>query len=125
MSMFAQSDVPNFRHRLWLILWFIVIVAVLWALVWLLFFRGSPSNVSTVNGSNKASQKQSSGGSQSNGGSSNASTNSSSATAGSTPSQLANTGAGNILIPFGTASAAGTVAYYIRLRRKVLAKDEA
>jgi len=118
MSMFAQQDAPSFRHRLWLVLWFVVIVAVLWALVWLLFFHDSSPKVSTVNGS-KASQKQSSGGSQPSSSSSSAGSNSTSGGSGAAPDQLANAGAGNILVPFSAAGVAGTAAYYIRLRRKL------
>ena len=111
----TQDVTPVFRRRLWMVLWFMVIAVVLWALVWFVFFRQSSPKISNVRGSN-TSQKQSSSSS-----SSQSSTTSATPTASTTttPNNLANTGAGNILIPFAVASVAGTAIYYVRLRRKL------
>ncbi len=114
--MYAQDETPAFRRRLWMILWFIVVVVVLWTLVWFIFLRHSPSKVSNLKGSN-TSQSQSSNSSSS----SNKSNTPTTPTASTTSNQqLANTGAGNVLVPFAVASVGGSVLYYVRLRRKLL-----
>jgi cytoskeletal protein RodZ len=124
-----EDEVPVFRRILWFALWFIVIVAVLWFLVWLIFFRETtPKHNTSTNKSGSHSQSasnqppQSNPGSQSNtsGNASNGSNKSGSSSATSTPDHLANTGAGDVFIPFGVATVAGTVIYYVRLRRKLL-----
>lgn len=119
--MYAQDETPAFRRRLWMILWFIVVVVVLWTLVWFIFLRDSAPKVSNLKGSNTSQNQSSSSGSNSssNSSSSKSSTPSSSSTS-TSDQQLANTGAGNVLIPFAVASVAGTALYYIRLRRKLL-----
>jgi len=140
--MYEQDATPGFRRTAWVVLWFIVVVAVLWALIWLVFFRHTSPKVSTLHGSNTG-QSQSSGSSNNKnnngtGGSagstaqnsnsssqnSNSSSSSSSTTANNSattgPTQLANTGAGNVLVPFAVAGVTGSTLYYVRLRRKLL-----
>lgn len=144
--MYEQDGVPVYRRGLWIVLGFIVAVAVLWLLVWLIFFRHSNPKVSNLHGSNTNKQSQSHNNQPSSGSSSNKSgsgsgsqntqqsgsgtNNGSSSSAGggsstpsapgSQPSQLANTGAGDVVVPFVVASAAGGALYYVRLRKKLL-----
>jgi len=123
-----EDDVPVFRRILWFALWFIVIVAVLWFLAWLIFFRETAPKKSSSNNSgqnhsasNQSPQQKSgpqSNGSSSNSGSSGGTNNKSADTA---PNQLANTGAGDVFVPFAVATVAGTAIYYVRLRRKLVA----
>lgn len=115
--MYDQDTVPVFRRGLWMVLGLIVIVAVLWAVAWLIFFRHPSPKTSTLHGAN-TSQNQS-GNNQSSNSSTNSSTNASN-TAATNSDQLANTGAGNVLVPFGVASVVGGTLYYVRLRRKLL-----
>ena len=133
--MYEQNEVPLLRRILWIILWFVVVVAVIWVLVWLIFFRHS----SPVPTPHKAKTHQSQSATpppRNNPGNSTGSSNSAtptsnsgssspsgapSATSTTTPSQLANTGAGNIVIPFVIAGTVGTVAYQVRLRKKLQA----
>lgn len=125
--MYEQDEAPAYRRGLWMVLWFIVIVAVLWTLLWLIFFRHPSPKATTLHGS---STSQNHGGGQSASGSSsspkkdsNSSSSSASGgtsnTSGATSDQLANVGAGNILVPFTMAGIAGTVLYHVRLRRKL------
>lgn len=122
-----EDEVPVFRRILWYALWFIVIVAVLWFLVWLIFFRESTPKKSSSNksGQNQSASNQSpqhnngsTSNKPSNNGSSNANNGHQTTTA---PDHLANTGAGDVFVPFIVATAAGTAIYYVRLRRKLLA----
>jgi len=123
-----EDDVPVFRRILWIALWFVVVVAVLWVLVWLIFFRHSTPKVSTSHKSgnqhssqsNQPPKAASSGGSSSSTGSGNTETNGSSSTT-AQPDELANTGAGDVLVPFVVAGMTGSVLYYVRLRKKLLA----
>lgn len=114
----TQDVTPVFRRRLWMVLWFMVIAVVLWALVWFIFFRQTSPKISNVRGSN-TSQRQSSNSSSSSSSSQSSASSTPTASTTTTPSNLANTGAGNVLIPFAVASVAGTVLYYVRLRRKL------
>lgn len=118
---YEQSQVSTLRRGLWVILWLVVIVAILWTLVWLVFLRHSPKKVSTVQDSG-TSQDQSQTEKQTPKPSPAPSTPTTpgQSAAKPAPGQLANTGAGNIVIPFAAASVAGGALYYIRLRRKVL-----
>lgn len=131
-TMYEQNEVPMFRRILWIVLWFIVAVAVIWVLIWFIFFRDSSPKVvkkpSTATQKSQSTQKKptktgttpapststdtGSIGTNQN----NATTN----PTGTTPSQLVNTGAGNIVVPFAVASVAGTTIYYVRLRRKLI-----
>lgn len=124
-----EDEVPVFRRILWFALWFIVIVAVLWFLVWLIFFReSSPKHNTSTNKSGNHNQSASNQPPQSNSGSkpstpangANSGNTSSSGSSSTAPDHLANTGAGDVFIPFGVATVAGTAIYYVRLRRKLL-----
>ncbi len=122
-----EDEVPVFRRILWFALWFIVIVAVLWFLVWLIFFRETTPKHSSSTKSGSQSQSTSSqppqhgSGAQPSGSSGSSGSSSTGSGSGSTPNTLANTGAGDIFVPFGVAAVVGTVAYHVRLRRKLLA----
>jgi LPXTG-motif cell wall-anchored protein len=143
--MYEDSEAPVLRRVLWIVLWFIVIVAVAWVAVWLAFFRHVNTNTGSITPPKHSQQSQSKGKEPSNGnnttgatapkssttgGTGSASTPTISPSSGSTstasnpaPSSsntLANTGAGNIFIPFGAASVVGTALYYLRLRKKVM-----
>jgi cytoskeletal protein RodZ len=120
--MYEQGETPTLRRRLWVVLWFVVIVLVLWALVWLLFFRHTAPKVTTLHGSN-TSQNQSSNNNantKNTGSSSTDTTTPSSSGTTTTPDGLANAGPGNIWAPFAVASVAGGALYYVRLRKKLL-----
>ena len=133
--MYDQDEAPTFRRGLWVILWFVVIIAVLWTLIWLIFFRHSSPKTPTLQGSNTNQNQSSDNKSNSNSGSSkssdkngannggdggNTAPSAPSNTSGSSANQLANTGAGDVVVPFVVASVAGTAIYYVRLRRKAL-----
>lgn len=123
--MYEQQEVPVLRRILWIVLWFVVALAIIWVLVWFLFFRHhaskpiaphkpqdqsiQPHNQST------APTKKTPAPTTSAPSAPNAST-----TPAASPSQLANTGAGNVLVPFAVASVGGTAFYYIRTRRKLV-----
>jgi cytoskeletal protein RodZ len=132
--MYEQNEVPVFRRILWIVLWFVVIVAVIWVLVWLIFFRHSspkatkshtpqtsqnqpaaPSSPKTATGSGTAPTGSSPAPTAGQGNPSPSSTGT------AAPSQLANTGAGDVIVPFVVASAAGSALYYVRLRKKLQA----
>jgi cytoskeletal protein RodZ len=126
--MYEQNEAPTLRRRLWLVMWFVIIALVLWALVWLLFFRHSPSN-KTLHGSNTSQNQTSNSGNHntpktggtSGGSPASTSTSGSSATPSTTatPDGLANTGPGNVIAVVTSATVAGTLLYYIRLRKKL------
>lgn len=120
--MYDQDTVPTFRRGLWMVLGLIVVVAVLWTVVWLVFFRHPSPKVSTLHGNNASQNQSDNNQPQSSdtgsGGSANSKPNPGAAAANT--DQLANAGAGNVLIPFAVASVAGGVLYHIRLRRKLL-----
>jgi hypothetical protein len=103
---------PSGRSRLVL---FIVAVTLLCILLWLLFFRSSSP---TPSSSHTTATKQHQPSGQSTGGD----TGQSGAEAGgstTTPSQLANTGAGNVLGLIAATSAAGALVYQVKLRKKL------
>ena len=136
-----DTEEPVLRRVLAIILWAVVIVAVVWAVIWFVFFRGhaQPSNTGGLTHKNTTSQNKpqgqqpvqsnpntstspstsSSSQTANNAGSSLGSNNNSSSSTTQTPTQLANTGAGNIFVPFTLAAVAGSAVYYIRLRRKL------
>lgn len=135
-----DTEEPVLRRVLAIILWAVVIVAVVWAVIWFVFFRGhsqpanngglthkgttsqnnqnksqgqkpqSPTQPSTSSGSSSSSQTANNAGSSLQSGGSSAAQG---------PTQLANTGAGDIFAPFALATVAGSTVYYIRLRRKL------
>jgi cytoskeletal protein RodZ len=145
--MYEQNEVPVFRRIVWLVLWFVVIIAVIWLLVWFIFFR-SPSSEKSGTESNKngstsqgvqdtatngsssssdtsgttpgSSSSQSSGSSSSSSSSESPSTSTNStATTGQQPNELVNTGAGDIIVPFVAATFIGSTLYYIRTAKKL------
>lgn len=148
--MYEQTEQPTGRRVLWIVLWFIIIAAVAWVFIWLIFFRGDntetntdkltssaknqsngssqKSKTSNTSDSSKSSSDSSKNNHDTNGGSADssdaASSGSSQAAAGTaqtTPSQLANTGAGDVMLPVVAASVAGSALYYIRIRKKLTA----
>lgn len=118
MALYEQDEVSGFRRGLGITVLFVVTVVVLWTLVWFVFYRNSSPKVATKHSSGTA-QSQKSSDTQSAGGTSGT-TGTPSASGGAAPTQLANTGAGNIMVPFAMASIAGSAFYYVRLRRKLL-----
>lgn len=132
--MYEQNEVPVFRRILWLALWFIVIVAVVWLLVWFIFFRNtSPKTTSTHHGSStsqsSAPQKSSKSDSTSSSNSAQNTGSNAAANTGSTPgasaptatqpTELANTGAGDLVWPFAVASLVGSTIYYVRATKRL------
>jgi cytoskeletal protein RodZ len=136
-----EDNVPVFRRILWIALWFVVIIVVLWVLIWLIFFRHHPAETPTGNNGHTTTQTnpthQSAPATPTNTPpSSTGSSNPSSSASGSTgspapatsapataPSQLANTGAGDVFIPFAVATLTGSTIYYVRLVRKLRAEQ--
>lgn len=128
--MYDQDEISPLRRILWVIGTFIIIFSVLWGIVWLLFLRHSTPVSKPEQSKNKSStqskqQKQSSGSSSSSGGGNSSSTGSSSSSgAANTPTQpteLANTGAGDVVSLFAGVTIVSGAAYQIRLRKKLLA----
>jgi len=139
-----ETQTPIFLRILWIALWAILIIVVAWVFIWLLFFRHQDTGKISTD-KNQTTQQTSTNGDASkntkdtkdtqntpsnNPGTNNTtspqtSQNSSSAAANdpakATPTELANTGAGDVLMPFAVATVAGTTLYYIRLRRKLTA----
>jgi cytoskeletal protein RodZ len=139
-----ENEEPISRRIVWIVLWFVIIVAVAWAIVWLVFFRNSsttnqngglkskapqsqPSQTPKNSQGNSGKQNSNSSNSNSgNGGSANNSGNGAAPTAPASggsaapaPNTLANTGAGDVLIPFAAATMVGSAVYYIRLSKKL------
>jgi len=147
-----ENEEPMSRRIVWIVLWFVIIVAVAWAIVWLVFFRGSTTNQNgglknkTPQSQSSQAPKEQSGGSgkqnsnnsnNSNGGNTNNSGGNAPSTApaaggnpapapsggSSSPTQapntLANTGAGDVLIPFAVATMVGSAIYYVHLSKKL------
>jgi LPXTG-motif cell wall-anchored protein len=115
MALYEQDEVSGLRRGLGITALFVVTVVVLWTLVWLVFYRNSSPKVATKHSSGTTQSQKSSDAQSASGtpGTSNTS-------GGTTPTQLANTGAGNIMVPFAVASMVGSALYYVRLRRKLL-----
>ncbi len=130
--MYQPDQAHVLRRGLWILLWLVVIVVALWALVWLLFFHHpTPSatlhesnSKQTHSASNSPSSQSANGGAATtkNDGQSPGSTVPDTNTSKVAPNsnQLANAGAGNVFVPFGVATLAGTAFYYVRLRRKAM-----
>jgi len=138
--MYEQVEVPVFRRIIWIIVLAVVAVVVLCVLIWLIFFRHPAKKPHSSTSSTKTSQKQQA--ADNNGlnvsidgdHTATSGTTSTSDTPGPTgaskkntsntgaPStELANTGAGNVIAVFAVASVTGSVLYYVRLRRKAIA----
>ncbi len=123
-----QEDTPIFHRRVRVVLYFVLAVAVLWMVVWFIFFRPSPAkstDVHTVDtsgnqssGSANATTKRSSSNSSEGSTASQATPGNATTASGAPASQLANTGAGDVFIPFGAAVVIGSVVYQIWVRRK-------
>jgi hypothetical protein len=118
------------RRVLWLVLWFIAILAIVWGLTWLIFLRNHSSKTAKDtpdtlksrphDSSNDTSkQGQSNTGNKANGSTNTNGRQTTPTGSTSTPTQLANTGAGDVVLPVVVASFAGSALYYIRLHRKV------
>jgi LPXTG-motif cell wall-anchored protein len=142
--MYEDNEQPVLRRILWIVLWLIIIVTIGWAAIWLALFRNdtanngrlkSPSQQSqhaTTHSPNTGKTTQSSGttnnattntnNSSSNPAPSNVNnpTSTTSTTTSPTPPTLANTGAGDVFIPFMAATMAGSAIYYVRLRKRLL-----
>jgi cytoskeletal protein RodZ len=128
----ADSRAVIIRRIIWLALWLIVILAVVWALVWFVFIRGHSStaakksgdtlksHVQNTTGTTKSSDDKHTG--SDTGTSSQQQTADTGRSGSSTdtpqPTQLVNTGAGNVVVPVVVAMISGGVAYQVYLRRK-------
>jgi len=120
--MYDQDGAPTFRQSVLRALALVVVIALLWVLLWLIFFRDSPKDTDLKGAKTGQNQSSDQGDkSKDNPKPSPAPSNGTTANPPGGPSELADTGAGNVLIPFGVATAAGTVLYHIRLRRKLKA----
>lgn len=134
--MYEQNDAPMYRRLILIGVAAVVVIALIWVLVWLIFFRtttkvAAPHRPATTQSqsaksgqSGKNTAPKTSGSPQSNSGSEgqiNAPGQSATTSPGSTSSQLANTGPGEIFLPVGAAAVAGTALYYVRLRKKLIA----
>lgn len=146
--MYEQNEPMIFRRILWIVLGCVLIVALLWVIVWFIFFRhhdDTSSKLPTPSASQgqqvpssqgKSTNQKSSGSSKTENGSTatpNAPSASTSATGTSTPattspttnsssSELANTGAGDVITPFIVAVTVGTGGYYLYQRRKAISE---
>jgi cytoskeletal protein RodZ len=133
--MYEDYNAPAFRRILILVATVVLIALVIWWAAWFLFFRdhpagktnkppvsktkqekqeyGSPSKKSTNGSSNGSSQNHSTSGSGSNG--------ASSSNGASGSDQLANAGAGGIVVPALSGVVSGVVVYqvYLRKRRRI------
>lgn len=128
--MYEQNEVPVFRRFLWIALCFIAAIVVTWVLVWLIFFRSSTPKPANTTVKPRSSQSTKTPSSPSNSSPSNTSDSNPSqpgtvaapgASSTTTPTELVNTGAGDLVVPFVGATIIGGGLYYLRLRRKVLA----
>lgn len=134
--MYEDNHPPLARRILWLGLWFILIVAVAWIAVWLVFFHhsGDTKKVTVQPPKATTGQQTPAGSNASTSGSSGSSSSpSSSSTAPSqsgnaiqsppsttAPTQLANTGPGNLILPVTLAVVVGSGMQYIRIRKKLV-----
>jgi cytoskeletal protein RodZ len=130
-----ETQTPLFIRVLWIALWLILIVVVAWVFIWLLFFRhqdtgkisttkNQPTQQTTTNsGTSKKSKNTPPANTPSatNTPQTNPTAPTGAAKTAQTPDELANAGAGNIIVPFVAASVVGSAAYYVRLRRKITA----
>lgn len=132
--MYEDNEQPVLRRVLLIIVWLVIIATIAWASIWLTFFRNnsstnhnntkrpSTSQHSQASTSAGNSKTQPGSGSSTSPGTTNQGATSAPNTGGTTtqpPQALANTGAGNVFIPFGAASIIGSAAYYIRLRKRL------
>lgn len=128
--MYEDNEQPVLRRVLLTTVWLVIVITIAWATIWLAFFRHN--NDSTSQGSLKHQTSQQSSGSKGNkaekpgnNGPSAGSTGQSNTPVGTgsttpqPPQTLANTGAGNVFVPFAVASVVGTAVYYVRLRKKL------
>ncbi len=143
--MYEQNEVSMLRRILWYALWTIVLIAAIWILVWLIFFRNSnPKNTSKTptsqstsstssdnksshsgaaksspSSSNSGRSSTSAGNTAQNGSSPTGSSNAPQPPAAS-PSQLTNTGPGDVIVPALVATVIGSTVAYTTVRRKLL-----
>jgi len=129
--MYEDNEQPVLRRALLAIVWLVIIVTIAWASIWLAFFRHDNSQTnqgglkhattqhpqSPVTNNKKQGSSGSNTGSTSQGSNSNPNTGN---TSSQQPQTLANTGAGNVFVPFTVATIVGTTVYYIRLRKKLM-----
>ena len=121
--MYEQQEVSVIRRILWAAATFIIIFSVLWGIVWVLFLRHSTpaSKPKTTSGSSQSHKQTPSDSKPSTTPPSNTSSDGASGGEGSTPSQLANTGAGDMTALFVGVTIVSGLAYQIRLRKKLVA----
>lgn len=129
--MYDENNPPLARRILWLGLWFILIVAVAWTAVWLVFFHHSNTKKVTIQppkattGQQTATDNNVSNPGLSNFPSSSSTTQSQSGNATqspastNTPTQLANTGPGNLILPVTLAVVVGSGMQYVRIRKRL------
>ena len=130
--MYEDNEQPVLRRVLLIVVWLVIIITIAWATIWIAFFRHDnqtnqgtlkhQTTQSTQPPSGTSNSKTQTSGNTPNTGSANQGTTSTPNTSGTgsqQPQALANTGAGNVFIPFTAASIIGTTAYYIRLRKKL------
>jgi cytoskeletal protein RodZ len=118
--MYEQSEVPVIRRILWAVATFAIIFLVLWGIVWVLFLRHSTpvSKPKTTTGSSQSQKQTHSSGSSSTTDHSNTSSDTSN-TGTTTPTELVNTGAGDVLGLFVAVTVVAGIAYQIRLRTRL------
>lgn len=131
--MYDQEEISPLRRILWVIVTFVIIFAVLWGIVWVLFLRHSTpvakqpeqnKNSSTHSGSKQQPSHSSStadNGASNTGNSNSNNSGSPAPTTTTQPTELANTGAGDVVALFAGVTVVSGVAYQIRLRKKLLA----
>jgi|GEM_PF-2317726 len=106
-----KNGVPGARGSLRLVPAVIIVIVLLWVLLWLIF-KGTSSQPS--NNHTPAKPKQSTSGQAVDGGAAGSTVG-----GGSGPTQLANTGAGDVLVPMVLTGLVGGVLYQVRLRRQL------
>jgi cytoskeletal protein RodZ len=129
--MYEDNEQPVLRRVLLIIVWLVIIITIAWAVIWIAFFRQdnqttskngvSHHTQSTSNTGDSKTRTQSSSSGSSTGSSSQSTTKtpSTDSTTPQPPQALANTGAGNVFIPFIAGSVVGTAAYYVYVRKKL------
>lgn len=102
------------------VIWVVAAVAILWLGAWFLFFRDTGSKTADLESERTSQDKTSQTKTDKDKSSGTSNTNKTSDKT-ATPSELADTGPGNVAAVVGLATVAGTVVYYVRLRKKLTA----